>query len=178
MKNGNKKNIILPIIAVLVVIVAAVSVAVPKLTKEKEENVSTTQGSEKSDAASAPIFTDDIIIDENAVSNTAVFYDYDTDGTVIEVFAVKASDGSTRIAFNTCQICNGSPYAYFVQQGNYFICQNCKNAFSRDDIGILHGGCNPVPVTEENYQIENEKIIIPSQFLEQYKDDFLNWKKF
>ena len=32
------------------------------------------------------------------------------------------------MAFNTCQVCNPSPKAYFVQNGKNFICQNCKNS--------------------------------------------------
>lgn len=168
-----KKNIILPIVAAVVIIVAVISAVVPKLTKDNNEG-----SSEKSVSSSDQSYSGDIVIDEQAVTETASFFDYNADGTTVEAFAVKASDGTIRVALNTCQVCNGSPYAYFVQQGDSFICQNCRNAFNRDDIGIAHGGCNPVPVTENDYISENGKITIPKQFLEQYKNNFSNWKKF
>lgn len=171
----DNKNIILPIAAVIIVIVAVVSIVVPKLTKNSSESESALQSTTNS---AAQTFTEDIVIDEGTVTETASFYDYDADGTTVEVFAVKASDGTIRTALNTCQVCKGSPYAYFVQEGDSFICQNCKNAFSRDGIGLVHGGCNPVPVTEDNYQTEDGRIIIPVQFLNQYKSDFSNWKNF
>lgn len=170
----DRKNIALPIAAVIVVAIAVVSIVVPKLTKD---NISASQNITQSDTASQN-FSGDIIIDESSVTETAAFYDYDADGTAVEVFAVKASDGTTRIALNTCQICKGSPYAYFVQQGDNFICQNCNNSFNRDDIGIVHGGCNPVPVTDSHYIKEDKNIIISSEFLNQYKNDFSNWKNF
>lgn len=175
---NKKKNIILPIVAALVIIVAAVSIVVPKLTKDSSETDASVQDTSQSQSAAVNTSSEDIVIDESTVTETASFYDYDADGTTVEVFAVKASDGTIRIALNTCQVCNGSPYAYFVQQGDSFICQNCMNSFDRDDIGLVHGGCNPTPVTEDNYQIENGKIIIPAEFLEQYKDNFSNWKNF
>ncbi|MCM1115763.1 MAG: DUF2318 domain-containing protein [Clostridium sp.] len=176
----NKKNIILSIVAAIIAIAAIISVAAPKLTKESAENSSVTkqQSTVKNEASSVQTITDDVVIDESTISETASFYDYNASGITVEVFAVKASDNTIRIALNTCQVCYGSPYAYFVQQGDSFVCQNCNNSFSRDDIGIAHGGCNPVPVTENDYKIKDGKMIIPKQFLEQYKNDFSNWKKF
>lgn len=176
----NNKNIILLIAAVVVAIAAVISIVVPKLTnKGSEINPSGyEQNTVNNESSTTGIVTDNIVIDESAVSKTASFYDYDADGITIEVFAVRASDNTIRTALNTCQICCGSPYAYFLQQDDYFICQNCNNSFSVDDIGIAHGGCNPVPITQNDYITENGNIIIPKQFLEQYRDDFSNWKKF
>ncbi|MGN0521678.1 MAG: DUF2318 domain-containing protein [Eubacterium sp.] len=178
--NKKKNNIILPIAAAVVVLIAIVSVVVPKLTKDDSKTAQTTQAPQATTAPSLTVqkFTGDIVIDESSVSETASFYDYDSNGTTVEVFAVKASDGTVRLALNTCQVCNGSPYAYFVQQGNNFICQNCKNAFERDSIGTVHGGCNPVPLTESDYQLSDGKITITSDFLEQHTSEFSNWKKF
>ena len=91
---------------------------------------------------------------------------------------MQASEGSIRLALNTCQVCNGSPYAYFEQDGDAFVCQNCGNAFPSTAIGKESGGCNPVPVTAETYTEENGTLTIPSDFLDLNAARFKNWKKF
>ena len=177
-KKKNKSNIILPVAAAAVIVIAAATVIVPKLTNSGGDNKQSAQDTAQTQTDAVQIYTGDIVIDEASVSETASFYDYDANGVTVEAFAVKASDGTVRVALNTCQVCNGSPYAYFVQQGDNFICQNCKNAFTRDSIGIAHGGCNPAPLTQSDYQTEDGKIIIPSSLLDGYAADFTNWKKF
>lgn len=117
------------------------------------------------------------IIAEN-VSTQASYYDIEIDGTTVEIFAVLASDGSVRLAMNTCQVCNGSPYAYFEQEGDDFVCQNCGNHFSSDEIGLTSGGCNPVPITEDDYSEENGIITVSSSFLEKNAYRFSSWKQF
>lgn len=166
---NKKKNIVLPVVASAVVIAAVLAVFIPKLSKGNEDTNQT---------VSANLSDQDIIIDTVSVNEKAEFFDYDADGTTVELFAVKASDGTTRIALNTCQVCNGSPYAYFVQQGDNLICQNCMNAFNRNAVGIVHGGCNPVPITKDNYQLSDGKITVSSEFLKQFAPNFTNWKKF
>ncbi len=119
-----------------------------------------------------------IEINTDAVAATASYYDVDIDGTTVEVFAVLASDGSVRLAMNTCQVCNGSPYAYFEQDGDYFICQNCGNSFSRDEVGLISGGCNPVPITEDDYIEADGVITVSEDFLEENAYRFSAWKQF
>jgi uncharacterized membrane protein len=96
----------------------------------------------------------------------------------MEVMAVQASDGTIRTAFNTCQVCNGSPRAYFKQEGKSVVCQNCGNVFSLDMIEVQRGGCNPVPIKKDDKVEDGDTITISGEFLEQYKDLFpSNWKK-
>lgn len=177
-KKKQKNNIVLPIIAAAVVVVAAVSVMVPKLAKGSRSDDTAVTNTAQSQISAVQSSADDITIDKNTIGETAAFFDYDANGITVEAFAVKASDGTTRIALNTCQVCNGSPYAYFVQQGDNFICQNCKNAFRRDSIGTVHGGCNPLPLTDDKYNDSDGIITIPADILEQYAPNFKNWKKF
>ncbi|MGN1194381.1 MAG: DUF2318 domain-containing protein [Acutalibacteraceae bacterium] len=172
-KNQKKNNFVLPIAAAVVIVIAVICIAVPNLTGNKEDTQTT-----QSQSAAAVSSASDIVIDESSVSENATFYDFDANGVTVELFAVRASDGTVRLALNTCQVCNGSPYAYFVQQGDNFICQNCKNAFQRDSIGQVHGGCNPVPITEGDYQISDGKITVFADFLQQNASSFVNWKKF
>ncbi|MGN1201680.1 MAG: DUF2318 domain-containing protein [Eubacterium sp.] len=179
----SKKNIVLPIAAAVIVLIAVITVVVPKLTGNDDqitEEAQATQAQQTTQSTVPEVQTSggDIEIDTNSVNETAKFYDYNANGTTVELFAVKASDGTIRLALNTCQVCMGSPFAFFVQQGDSFICQNCKNVFALDSIGTVHGGCNPVPITQDNYEIQDEKIIVSGEFLNQYAPNFANWKKF
>ena len=115
---------------------------------------------------------DDLIIPIKDISTTATFYPVEIDGTKLEVLAIKASDGTIRTAFNTCQICYSSGRGYYVQQGNMLICQNCGNRFNSDDVEITRGGCNPVPIFSEDKTVDNENITITKEFLEKSKDIF------
>ncbi len=112
------------------------------------------------------------------ISTSASYYDMTVDGTDVEIFAVLASDGTVRLAMNTCQVCNGSPYAYFEQDGNDFVCQNCGNRFSSDQIGLTGGGCNPVPITDDDYSEASGTITVSEAFLEKNAYRFSNWKQF
>jgi uncharacterized membrane protein len=78
----------------------------------------------------------------------------------MEVFAVKAGDGTVCTAFNTCQVCNGSPKAYFKQTGTSVQCQNCGNKFPMSRVGIESGGCNPVPILDGEKTVMGETITI------------------
>lgn len=112
------------------------------------------------------------IINTEEITDIASFYTYTVDDVKIRIFAVKASDGIIRTAFNTCQICSPSPLAYFIQKGSNFKCQNCGNLFATDKIGIEKGECNPIPITIEERTEENNKIIINKSFIEEYKENF------
>lgn len=137
------------------------------------------QGSQLSgqNDASTGITTDeDLKILKSEVSEEAKFYPYKAGDIYMEVLAVKATDGSIRTALNTCQVCFTSGRGYYKQQGNRLICQNCGNAFRVDDVEVVRGGCNPVPVLPENKTDEGEYITIKKEFLEKNKVLFENWK--
>ncbi|MDR2136644.1 MAG: DUF2318 domain-containing protein [Synergistaceae bacterium] len=118
----------------------------------------------------------DLYIPADEITETATFYPLTVDGTEMEIFAVKAPDGTIRTAFNTCQVCYGSGRAYYRQSGNVFVCQNCGNRFRTSDIEIVRGGCNPVPITSQYKTIDDEGITIAKGFLLRAKAIFVNWK--
>lgn len=123
------------------------------------------------------VSTGDLIIPKSEVTEKVIFYPYNADGTKLEVLAVKASDGSIRTAFNTCQVCTGSPWAYFKQQGEFLVCQNCGNSFKMDMVEQERGGCNPVPITKDEKTDDGTNIIISKDFILENKDLFAdNWK--
>ncbi|NLL05773.1 MAG: DUF2318 domain-containing protein [Clostridiaceae bacterium] len=119
----------------------------------------------------------DLSIPKSEINENAKFYPYNIKGTNMEILAVKASDGTIRTAFNTCQVCMGSPRAYFVQNGNSLICQNCGNSFTMDMVEQERGGCNPIPITEDDKMDDGANITISEDFIIENKNLFTaNWK--
>ena len=92
------------------------------------------------------------------LSQTASFYKADLDGTEIELVALKDSKGNLRTAFNACQVCYSSGRGYYVQDGNYLVCQNCGNSFTIDQVGIASGGCNPWPILDSDRTVTDDEI--------------------
>lgn len=111
------------------------------------------------------------------ITGTAKFYPYKSGNTYMEVIAVKATDGTIRTALNTCQVCYDSGKGYYEQVGDYLVCQNCKNRFHIDQVEKVKGGCNPVPILEENKQDDGNTISIPKEFLDSQSQFFTKWKK-
>jgi uncharacterized membrane protein len=118
----------------------------------------------------------DLFIPAEEVSETAVFYPIEIDGTKMEVFAVKAPDGTIRTAFNTCQVCYGSGRGDYKLEGSVFVCQNCGNRFRTSDIERVRGGCNPLPITSQYKSVDEAGVTIPRDFLVRVKQVFANWK--
>lgn len=115
-----------------------------------------------------------LVIETSGITKEATFVNYATGGVVIQLLLVRAEDGSIRTTFNTCQSCNPSPRAYFVQKGSTFTCQNCGNSFPLRQIGLTKGGCNPAPVYEK--RMDGTSLIIPASYLSQYAANFKNWQ--
>lgn len=119
----------------------------------------------------------DLIIPINEITNEASYYPVEVDGVNLEVLAIKATDGTIRTAFNTCQICYSSGRGYYEQDGDVLVCQNCRNRFSPDEVEITRGGCNPVPIFEEDKQVDDTNITISNAFLKEATGIFENWKE-
>lgn len=94
-----------------------------------------------------------IILDTSNITSTTTFVNYDDEGIIIQFILARGTDNKVRIALNTCQVCNPSPKAYFIQKGEYLVCQNCGTKFHINKIGIEKGGCNPTPVEEKKKKI-------------------------
>ena len=118
----------------------------------------------------------DVVIQIDEITPAAKFYPVDVEGTRMEVIAVKASDGSVRTAFNTCQVCYDSGRGYYVQEGSALVYQNCGNRFRMDQVEVASGGCNPVPIFPDYKTVTGGTITIPYAFLKEAKIIFSNWK--
>ena len=110
-----------------------------------------------------------ISIDLDTLSEHALYVNYDSDGINIQMIAVNASDGSSRLSLNTCQACNPSPKAFFMECDGKLVCQNCGNIFTMDSVGIAAGGCNPMNIS---YEIVNGNLNVNVADLDNYADAF------
>ena len=133
-------------------------------------------GCGKQETAADPVDTD-LVIPVSELSETIRIYPVTVDGLQMEVLAAKDSDGTVRTAFNTCQVCNGSRKAYFAEEGDHVVCQNCGNSFGREDVGVLSGGCNPYPIFAENRQDSEDSVRISYDYLSSASGLFERWKE-
>jgi len=121
--------------------------------------------------------TGDLRIPKVEVTGTAVFYPFKAGKVYLEVLAVRAPDGTIRIALNTCQVCYSSGRGYYTQKGDVLVCNNCGNRFPLARVGLVKGGCNPVPVAAEARTEDAQFIVISKAFLTEAAPLFANWKK-
>jgi len=73
----------------------------------------------------------------------ARFYKFEDNGKEIAFFAIKATDGSIKTAFDACDACYREKKGY-EQQGDKMNCKNCNQKFAVNRLGPnATGGCNP-----------------------------------
>ncbi|MDR1210632.1 MAG: DUF2318 domain-containing protein [Spirochaetaceae bacterium] len=124
-----------------------------------------------------PVVDRDLVIRVSEITETAVFYPVDIEGTRLEVLAVRAPDGTIRTAFNTCQVCYASGRGFYRQQGTVLVCQNCGNRFRMSQVEVRSGGCNPVPIFPANKTVTDTAITISKEFLKEAKAIFARWRR-
>lgn len=115
-------------------------------------------------------------IDTAALGAEPTFIDCTQDGVAMQLIAVKDADNTVRLAFNTCQTCGGSPYAWFEYIGDDTLqCQNCGQTFHTETIGTAKAaGCNPVTISE--FTVDGDSVTVPGSVLSSAKELFNNWK--
>lgn len=158
-KKGNKAG---TLAVVMLAAVALYMLIQPKLTMKKENPLLIPEKITAQVEANG-----DMVLQLSAITEDVTIYEYDHDGMHMEVIAVKASDGTIRTAFNTCQVCYESQKGYYIPKGDYLECQNCKSMFHKDEVEKRSGGCNPVPIFDQNTTVTEEEIIIPVSFLQE-----------
>lgn len=189
------KNKVLPIVAAVVLLAAAiVSFTVPQKQETESKDLSRQEAQPAQASVQSIGFPVDdhiteepyitlsedkahVLIPAKKVTSKAAFFDYDVNGTTVEILVVRALDNTIRIAFNTCQVCHGSPKAYFTQEAGQLVCQNCGNRFTAMDIMPGSNGCSPMSLTYDDYTVEDDVITIPTELLKNHVRDFKNWKK-
>lgn len=117
-----------------------------------------------------------LVINVDELSSEVSFIDYDAGGTAMQLLARVDASGTPRLSYNTCQSCNGSPYAYFEVVGERLVCRNCGNLFDFDSIGAKAAyGCLPIAV--EAYEVTEGQVLVSAETLNGMKSAFANWKK-
>ena len=114
-----------------------------------------------------------VTIQTQEITSTAKFFNYDADGVTVQLVALRDSSNGVHLAFNTCQSCSPSPKAYYRQSGNVLQCENCGFTFAPEQIGIVHGGCNPWPI--DGVSVDEGCIVIPVTKLEAMLPQFTSW---
>lgn len=174
------KNKILVIFTAIIIIIAIyIVVFIPKNKKESSVTSNTnTNNAVASNNETSKAKTIDATIMENGdievklddlEQSNATFINYLSNGINIELVAVKDSQSNIDIAFNTCQICNGSPKAYFIQKNDKLICQNCGNTFTIKSVGASANGCNPMTISDSDVTKTDTGITISKELLHKRK---------
>ncbi len=109
--------------------------------------------------------SDVMLIPVSDIGSQAKWYEYNSGGTTVRFFAVKASDGSIKTAFDACDVCYASRKGYS-QDGSYMVCNNCGNKYPIDGLGTENkrgGGCWPGYLPSS---VQGDNIIIKKSDLD------------
>jgi uncharacterized membrane protein len=90
------------------------------------------------------------------ITREAKFYQAKVGNIPVRFFVMKSSDGMIRSALDACDTCAHTLKGYR-QQGDYMVCNNCDQKFLSNNINVLRGGCNPVPL---NNSVEGDVVKI------------------
>ena len=116
-----------------------------------------------------------IYIPEAGITEQAQYFNYDAAGTIVQLLGIRDSAGKARIALNTCQSCSPSPRAYYAQDGNVLVCQNCGLEFAINTVGsTAASGCNPTRI--ETLQEVDGEFVIDAAELDAYAPAFTTWQ--
>lgn len=136
----------------------------------------TTQKKSSEEVSEVSAVKADLVILVSEVTEYAKFYPITVEGTDMEVFAVRDSEGNIRTAFNTCQSCYTSGNGRYKVEGTDLVCQNCGFHFTADQVGAnANGGCSPWAISAEERTDTEETITIPYELLASSKNIFANW---
>ncbi|MBQ8995006.1 MAG: DUF2318 domain-containing protein, partial [Oscillospiraceae bacterium] len=135
--NKNRKNI-LPFIALAFALIAVIVVfAVPKT------------GNDPTIIPDSSVKKDEqgnILIQATDLSQDKVAFIPLGGDSKIELLARIGEDGEIKVALGTCQSCNGSPKAYYTQEGDLIKCNNCGLTFPLEILDSPGSGCHPITI--------------------------------
>lgn len=115
--------------------------------------------------------TSQISLPLEGISTTAKWFEYDSQDVGVRFFAVKASDGSVKTAFDMCDVCYTSKKGYR-QEGSDMVCNNCGNRYPINGLGTENrnpGGCWPSYLPN---QIVGDSVVIEKADLEKLRGRF------
>lgn len=116
---------------------------------------------------------DNLYLDETKISdaNLHPFHYYsENQEKTIYFFIVRAADGTYRAAANACEVCYGSQKG-FQPRGDQIVCVTCQTSYSKDQIALQQGGCNPRPISKD-VKVAKDRLEIKLSDLEEAADLF------
>jgi hypothetical protein len=106
----------------------------------------------------------DVKVQLSALTGSAAsYFVYNANGKDIKFFMLRASDGTVRIALDSCTSCYHAKLGYR-QNGEAMICNNCGMSFKSTDVGRITGGCSPIPL--KNSQ-DGKTLVVKAKDLEE-----------
>ena len=90
------------------------------------------------------------------------FYVFQGGDKDIRFFLLRDAEGGVRAALDACHNCFRAKRGYR-QEGNAVICNNCGMSFKYENIGIITGGCNPIPIAKK---MAGQFVVLKSKDLE------------
>ena len=165
------KKWILPAVAAVAVI-AAVLVLV--IVPGKDGGSSVPSGPSGGNSQSDPdaVGSGDYLIKISELSSDKVSFIRPVTGSRIELLARIGDDGEPKVMLGTCQSCNGSPGAYYTQEGDQLKCNNCGLTFPLNVLDSPAGGCHPIKPDDSVFTVTDEGIVIHTDLLMQYEELF------
>jgi uncharacterized membrane protein len=99
----------------------------------------------------------------DVASGQARFIQYLTrDGREVRFFAVRSTDGVTRVALDACEKCYREGRGYR-QAGSHMVCNYCQKSYDAASIGDASDGCQPLPLERI---MEGNAVIVRAATLE------------
>ena len=117
-----------------------------------------------------------LTVDITDLTEEPIFIDAEADGIAMQLIALRTND-EVRLAFNTCQSCQGSPWAWFEYLGDGILqCQNCHQTFETEIVGTEEAiGCCPLTISD--FKVEGNTLTVPEDILTENAFRFKNWKQ-
>lgn len=176
-KSNHQRKSSIWLIAMAAVLVAAIVLSGPVLSGFLKPAAEGEPQTTNATLGEAIIVDGDLKLTVADLTEQVTLYPYEAGETYMEVMAVKDSSGTIKTALNTCQVCYNSGRGYYEQEGSTLVCQNCGNVFNIDDIEVIKGGCNPIPVMPDVKTEDGEFITISGEFLTANAEYFKDWKR-
>ena len=173
-----KSKVILPIVAIITVFTTAIILLlVPSddydkgdketgstytqttelFTEEKTEDTTDQTAESSSDDNT---FENTLIINKDDLSNDQITFISPIKGSKIELVVRLEDDNTAKVALGTCQSCNGSPGAYYTQEGDLLKCNNCGLTFPLNVLDEPGAGCHSITLDENVISYEDGNAVI------------------
>lgn len=162
----------------MVILALIVVLFFPKSTNKESSSAVSSGGGEAgvsahtADAAAELSEEGKLVIRAESLSPEQVSFIRVSENSRIELLARLGDDGTVKAALGTCQSCNGSPGAYYTQEGDKLKCNNCGLTFPVSVLDSPGGGCHPIMLDGESVKYEGNDLKIDLRGLSVYEELF------